>query len=292
MISYNEAIEKAILGPVMKDLSEMKLVYQDGKIVRGPFTTLDTTSLWLWAGVERTRKCATWNNIYYAKYGFVSRNCFSCWKVFVKLDYITDLLRVKDLQKKIFEDKNLGYVGKCGPELRPYASYGGRYLAVWYAPITKSNTLSDATKIAFSIQTRLEDLGIENKVYLVRGCTEMELGLGNSHRWIYPEKRHQFEDKLDQLFDVNESDLVCSDYDDYKIKKWLDTAFMSGDPTAKDLVDIYPEDFGVRPRINYLDRDYRIDSNWVKRGKLYDSVNRPSGTGKEHEAIFELSEVC
>ena len=292
MIGYREQLEKAILGPVMKELSTMKLVYQDGKIVRGPLTTLDTNSLWVWSSPERTRKCSTWNHVYFEKYGFVSRNCFSCWKVMCKLDFITDLLAVKDLQKKMYEEHPDHPVGKCGPEFRSYASYGGRYLGVWYSPITKTNTLAEAKALGSTVEKELRGIGVGNKVYVVRGCTEMEAQAGPSNLWVYPQERHEFEDRLDELFDISESDITCDEHTEFKIKKWMDQAFVTGDPKAKDLVAKFPEDFGVRTRINYAYEDHRIESRNVKRGRLYDTANRTSSRREEHEAILDLSEIC
>lgn len=285
---YREATRKAILEPVMNEIYEMKLVYKDGKLTQGPLVTIDADSLWVWTGLEKTRKCVTWNGLYFTKYGFISRNCFSCWKIFCKLDFIIDLLKVKELQKMMFEESLGKVVGKCGPEFRPYASYGGKYLAVWYPPLTKTNTLKDAKDLAVSVKDALEKIEIKNKVYLVRGCTEMEMKAGPSSDWVYPEEMHEFEDRLDDLFDIKQMTDILSEHSEYKIKKWVEIAFRSGDPTVKYLVNSFPEDFGVRPRVNYMEEQPKIASNWVKRGKLYDTDARESSSREEHEGILIL----
>ena len=286
--TYREATRKAILEPVIKDIYEMKLVYRDGKFVRGPFATLDVNSLWVWTAQEESRRCSTWNDIYYGKYGFVSRNCFSCWKVFCKLDSIIDLLKVRKLQVMMSEHSEGKIVGKCGPELRSYAKYGGRYLGVWYPPITKTNTLKEARELAEEVKKALEEIEVLEKVYVVRGCTEMEAQAGPSYTWTYPEEMHEFEDKLDNLFDIVESAVICPEHNDYKIKKWMDHAFMIGDPAVKFLVRKYPDEYGVRARVNYAEESPEIASKNVKRGRLYDPANREGSSREEHERIFIL----
>lgn len=292
MNMYRELMGKALLGPVMEDLRSLRLQLINNKIVDGKLTLLDITNLWIFAGVDKTRLCKLWKDIYFQRYGFISRNCFSCWKIVCRFDRIVDLFKVEEFQKELNLIKPDRYVGKCGVETRTYCSWGGKYAAFWYAPLSKTNTLSEARNIAQEIQAGLIKINPKLKVKLKRGCTEMELRFGPSSKWIYEDEKHEFEDRLDNLFNIAQSNEDSEELNCMKRKLWLDQAFANGDQSLREIITYYPEDMGVIDTLDYLKEDITIQSKNVKRGKFNDSINWPSGGGKKQQTIFELPKIC
>jgi len=267
---YNLLSSRAILGPLAEEFRTLKLTYdKDGKIRRGPFTVLNFETLWVWAGEEKTRLCYVWNELYFQKYRIISRNCFNCWKVVCKCDSIKDLFMVRNLQIELNATDPDNYVGKCGVEGRRHCTWGGRYAAFWYTPLTKNSTLYESREIGRKVEEEVKKINPDLKVILKRACTEMEMSAGPSDRWTYQQEGHKVEDELDELIDIG-PDIVSQTQKmkDLMMKSWINHAFISGDKTVVDFVVNYPNDFGVQPAVDYLNSNPKILSNNVKRGKI------------------------
>ena len=271
MAIYETIKKHDLLEPILKDLMKLTLVLnKDEKIERGPFVAPAFESPWIYAGNKNGRNCYLWRDIYLYKYHLVSRNCLNCWKVVVRVNHLSDIIKINRLQNEMHEEKPERYNGKCGIETRPWCTYKGRYAAFWYVPMNNIDPLFVGRKIAEEIDEKLKVLGITEKVILKRGCTELEERFGPSDKWTYLEVQHAFEDELDELFAIEPDSQIkqAEKIKTYVLSKWIDHAFKTGDPTVEGFVDSYPESFGIVPTVDYYKDNSMLIPKIPKMGRL------------------------
>ena len=295
MALYEVIKKHDLLDPIIKDLMKMVLVLnKEEKVERGPFVMPSFENPWIYSGTESGRNCYLWRDIYLYKYGMISRNCLNCWKIVVRLNHVTELIKINKLQSDMHEENPSRYNGKCGMETRPWCTHKGRYAAFWYVPMYDKEPLTLGRQIVKEVDERLKDLGITERVILKRGCTELEERYGPSDKWVYLKEQHSFENELDEFFAIEPDPQVkqAKIIKTHILGEWLEYAFKTGDPTAKDFVDKFPGGFGIRSTVDYYKDNLVFVSGIPRKGRLPNvKSERKSETEEstpEQSSIFRL----
>lgn len=236
---------------------------------------------WTFATVCQDRKCAKWLSIYHKFYKILSPPCKQCWKVVYAPQTLTELLDMQKFQAK------LGFPGKCGIEARDYTSGLGGYRAFWYCPfyarLKGARIHFERIKKAltehfgkFLIDNRIE----EGRLFLKRGCTELERDFGPSDQW----------DKVDHSAKYNLLESVWEDPEEMteewtplvytNIKRWIEFAVAHNDLEA--LRYVKGKTLGV-PSIKYHESEHGEDQFPLYMKPLNGTMEKKDGTTEEKE---------
>lgn len=216
-----------VLLPVEDDLkSGMIKLTEEGKLrvnVGRP-----VTRNWHLIKADTKRDCTRWNEIYCQRYKIVPKACRGCWKVVGEVPTLAALFQLAGFMQ--VEKK----VSKCGVDLRwGYGGYG-KCMGYWYAPLGSS--LGKAQALYRELKEKLEKLygEVPFKLFLKKGCTEMEAMLP-SDRW--DERAEEFdrvEKALDEVYELErtpESEALISVINIHQ--NWIVWRARLGDPTYK-----------------------------------------------------------
>jgi len=248
-----------IISPMVPEIVERgRFVYcSDGKF--RATVKLDTVYVdgpWINVNVCQERNCFLWHKVYFMLYGIISRNCFNCWKVVFRPKTLDDLILTYRMQ---LEDKEKPAC-KSGVERRESSSFKGANACFWYAPLGSNPVL--AQEFHKKIEKKIHHLlGVDNKVILKRGCTEMEDAAGPSERWFYPEEQNVFEDLLDDAWEEIHP-LLNSEPQALRnviMMRWIGWAVKNRDKTAEKYYDSLAS-FGVVPTTVYHDKKKELVS--------------------------------
>jgi len=269
---YEELKSSNYAEVMVNDIARLKYAVSEEGIIssRPESLTYKMDSPWVWTGFDSVRLCSAWLGVYFSKYKFISRNCFNCWKVVLRLDKVTTLFKLLDLMLKMHEEEPERFTGKCGTEDRPYAKYKGRYAGFWYCSMEDGYGLDEARELAREIEVRVQkDLATGLKISLKRGCTEMEERFGPSNLWTYNEAHHEVENDLDELIDLSLAEGRPQPEWLVKLIKtgWMERAFETNDMSVKELVDHFPESFGIAPTAEYYKGNPKILCVHPTKGK-------------------------
>lgn len=226
MADYEEWTAQDILVPLVDDIKEGRVLLKNDKIIIPD--NLGCDSPWLNTRLAEDRRCKIWGN-YFRLYGLIPRKCHYCFKVVVRLNTLRDLIKMREVQKK------LNFFSKCGLEIREFvpALYG----AYWYCPI--DGGLEGARLRHREVLNAVrENFSPAPPVILKRGCTEMELTKGRSDAWVYTEADQRLENLLDSMVEIEESREELPEYiEKHILRTWVQFAFENGDETYKDFID-------------------------------------------------------
>lgn len=247
-----------IITPVMREIMEEgRFVYcEDGKFhpTLEKFKPIYVDGPWINVNPCKERNCFLWHKIYFNMYGIISRNCFNCWKVVFRPQTLDELMAVYDMQKKH------GFPSKSGIERRDGSLHKGCYACFWYCSLDAGK--EQAKETHKEIQRKIQHLlGIDKKVILKRGCTEMEDAAGPSHLWYFSDDQHVYEDLLDFAW----SEVPPITYEEPAalkstiLMRWIGWAVKHRDPTAKRYFDSMGS-FGVCPTTVYNDKEISVKS--------------------------------
>jgi hypothetical protein len=240
---YEKMKNMDIVDPVAMDVKNGTVELTDEKIVVTEKLVEDMA--WIHQRLAEDRECTRHSTIYSKLYGFIPQNCYHCFKIVVRPKTLSDLFKVREIQRK------LDRPSKCGIEERKHvhALYG----AYWYCPISEG--LEGARKLYEIVKTEVEvALGPETGVILKRGCTEMELSQGPSDRWHYTQAHALMEMKLDQVYEIRRREKIQPGYIEPRIiSSWIEWAHRHGDETYLEFTD-GPM---TRPVVTYHDSDHR-----------------------------------
>lgn len=299
---YEEIRRDSLIEPILPELKKMIYVWdKTGEhIIPGPFQNIKYDVPWIWVGHDPSRICRVWLEIYFKKYGFVSRNCFNCYKIVVRLNHFEDLIKLHAMQIALKKSDDR-FNGKCGMELRPFAQWKGRYAGFWYTPMIGDKVLEVAKEMTTIVKKWVKDqVNKDLEVILKRGCTEMEEKFGSSEKWKYEDAFNPFEDQLDELIQIPPNDPdQPKQLKNIILGQWMEHAFVTGDPTIKKFCDKFPESFGITPTTNYygLPASKIVNPN-VRRGKINardekgkDKFFWPDNFGKELDQREKQSEL-
>jgi len=269
---YEELKSKNYVEVMLNDIARGNYAVAEDDSLKQPKERMipKLDSPWIWSGFDKVRLCTAWQGIYFSKYKFISRNCFHCWKIVLRLDKITTLFKVLELQTKMNKENPDRYFGKCGLETRPYATYKGRYAAFWYCSMEEGDGLEEAIQLAREVEDRVQkDIATGLRVILKRACTEMEERFGPSNLWNYAESHHEVEDKLDELIDIAAYErLPQPKWLVEHIKTvWIERAFETNDKSVKEMVDHFPASFGIAPTVDYYRGKPKIVCENLPKGK-------------------------
>lgn len=158
---------------------------------------LDDDSPWLIAHNRKERKCLMWHNVYFGIYGVVPTPCLKhCWKVCItrmwddngfetQLDF-AHVMTIADFQVEF------DWPSKVGMDRRDWTpNIWGAY---WYC-----DSLDQARNIKNIVE---QALGTDFVVEIKRGCTEMELVLGDSREWDVCDPRCQAQQDMEKELDA------------------------------------------------------------------------------------------
>lgn len=158
---------------------------------------LDDDSPWLLNHSRKERKCLVWHNVYFGIYGVVPTPCLKhCWKVVItrmwnddgeesQLDF-SAVMKIAEFQE------NFEWPSKVGMDRRAWTP--NLWGAYWYC-----DTLEQAREIRKVLET---DLSSDFIVEIKRGCTEMELMLGDSGEWDVCDPRCEGQKQLEISLDA------------------------------------------------------------------------------------------
>jgi len=237
MSHYEQLIAVDVITPVLEAWSQGRISCD---MDTGKFKLhreIGINRPWTFATVCQDRKCGKWLGIYHKFYKILPPPCLQCWKIVYAPSNLNELL---DMQ--IFQAK-LGLPAKCGTEQRDYTSGLGGYRAFWYCPYYEG--LAGARKYFKHIKEELvKYFGMdlintrwkEGRLFLKRGCTELERDYGPSDTW----------DKFDHSAKFNLLEAVWEDPANIEKewpplvmtnkRRWIESAVAYNDLTALDHV--------------------------------------------------------
>jgi len=233
---YDQLCSVDIISPIVE-------LWQGRRITAsmdGKFSTPEEINLvraWIISKICPERSCSKWLSIYHRFYQILPPPCKNCWKVVMAPQTVAELIEIQQLQDK------LGWPGKTGLEQRDYTSGLGGYRAFWYCPFTKGleggrvhfkrvrkalEEIFGGEKIAWYIE--------EEKLYLKRGCTELERDFGPSDQWDSIDHSAKF-NLLETVWETPPelkkefSPLIYTNY-----RRWIEFAIAYGDPSVSQYI--------------------------------------------------------
>ena len=216
-----------------------------GKIVQELPVGFEPETPWIFQPGDEKRSCRRWNVVYFQLYGIIPRGCFNCWKVVTRPKSLSDLFKIRSVQR------DLGIAGKCGLEERRASSHKGLYAAFWYCPMGGGLEGAREThrKVEYAVH---KAIGMQNRVILKRACTEMEDGAGPSDKWVFPPIQHRVENYLDNIWEIEEESTQQPSFLKIHImKRWIEYAWENRDETVREFVQNPELSFGLVPTTTY-----------------------------------------
>jgi hypothetical protein len=243
---YDQLKDFDILTPkVIETIKRGALAIRGGKIVQVQSSGMEPDSPWIFQAGEDQRHCRKWNQVYFLLYGIISRHCFNCYKVVVRPKTLKELMKVREIQKK------LGISGKCGVERRPTSMSKGLYAGFWYCPL--GGGLEGARELHKKVELEVKrEIGFQTPVILKRACTEMEDAIGPSDGWCFPEVQHRVEDYLDSIYEVEQ--MITEQPEFLKVhilKEWIEHAWENRDETVREFLSDPKVSFGLVGTVTY-----------------------------------------
>jgi len=188
-----------------------------------------THAPWIYVHPRPGIHCTVRMNIFNVA-GFRPKVCRECFKVVIRPQTVKQLIQLYELMDTVFIKKNL--YCKCGIEERPYTfgNYGGY----------QYNTGLAEGQQNYEIVRELVDLylGSDVGVILKNGCTEMELRLGPTKKYVVPEWADDFEDEIMAGIELPKKETSTpKTIAPHTIRKWLAFAWDRGDKTCLEFND-------------------------------------------------------
>ena len=291
---YKQLCAIDIVDPILE-------LWQQGKMSAGldhKFRLHDELALnrvWIISALCSERDCAKWLSIYHQYYKIFPPPCKNCWKIVMAPQVITELIEVQKLQEK------LNWPAKAGLEQRDYTSGLGGYRAFWYCPFTKG--LAGGRAHFKRVQKALEKhFGKEKitwyleqgKLYLKRGCTELERDFGPSDKWDDIDHSAKF-NLLESVWETPKKPDSPEEFRPLlytNLKRWIEYAVAHNDPTVSQLVG--GGTLGI-PAVKYQDSAH-LDGDFKSRidplnGSMETAmpVEKENGKAEEkEEGLFGL----
>lgn len=256
MALYEDMIALDVVAPLRSNLDRnvVQIVLNDeGKPVIRFEPRNGADSPWVNTGILKDRKCGIWLDLYWTFYGFIPKECFSCFKVVFVPSSLEELYHVYQAQQE------LGWPSKCGMERRDYTH--AEWCAFWYG--ARSEGLEGGKALFQEVKKSLmKHLGtgrVKAKIamkqfFLKRGCTEMEAGAGPSDQWKYEGSRgEQLQKLLDEVIEYKPWPVGQPKWIQvHIIRQWVEWARKIGDATYKMFSE--PESFLPAP-VTYQEKD-------------------------------------
>jgi len=228
---YEDLRQVDILGPLEDQLNsgQMRLeMNEDGNVCIRLKHFVDHKTPWVYSVTGKDRFCVKWLQFYHRYYNFVPKGCHGCFKTMCRPRNLKETMQLAKVQKE------LGIHSKIGMEQRPYAS--GLWGAFWYGPILEG--LEGGRKTYETVSEAVAKVS-DVKLWLKRGCTEMEYQAGPSDRWQYLPEHEVLEEMLDKLFVSRPlgADFGPPTLQVNVMRRWVEWAHRYGDPTVWEYAD-------------------------------------------------------
>ena len=220
----------------------------DGKLERQCFISQEIN--WNYIKPMNPCNCPYWLDVFFMVVTprspagqFMHSRCHRCWKVVVPLKTVAELFVLEQIQY------DMGVPCKCGLDTRSYTS--GNYAGFFYCE-------SMAEGIKRLKQVRDMCSAIDHGIYLKRACTEMEMVLGRSDKWVVKPENYRVEKLIDNTF-VNDFplDLMKPAGLDHCHRGWIQYAYKIGDESYKQFTDGQPL---FHPSARYEEKEEDADS--------------------------------
>lgn len=229
---YEQLCSIDIVTPILSLWQERKMsAGLDGKFRL--HDELNLARAWIIAKRCPHRLCDKWLSIYHRFYHILPPPCKNCWKVVMAPRTVAELLEIEKLQAK------LGWPAKAGLEQREYTSGLGGYRAFWYCPFDKGleggrahfKRVRRALAKTFGEKEIVRYIA-EGKLYLKRGCTELERDFGPSDRWDSIDHTPNF-NLLEAVWETPKQPETEHSFLIYaNRKRWMDWAIAYGDKSV------------------------------------------------------------
>jgi len=230
MALLEELNEINLVPPLRRKLASGELrVNLDGKIEQTFRFNVDP--VWIHVRYSEDRECGMWHKIHFDLFQFVPSPCFDCWKVVAKPRNLKETMKILDLQKE------LDLPSKVGMEKREYSGDLGGWSAFWYAPL--AGGLAGARELFKKVSEAVADnIDPDIRVYLKRACTEMEMGIGPSDKWVWNPNLALIEDLVNVSFVHPPKNLPTPKFLEVDVMtRWIYWAAIHGDETYLDYVE-------------------------------------------------------
>jgi len=182
---------------------------------------------WIFSNPSEDNQCFFYRKI---MFGFFKADfsgppswCQGCYKVVCKPKKVTDLFKIIDLQAS--EE----FTAKAGIETRAYVH--GLYGAYWY-----NRSLTEGKEKRRHVAKKIYGIDPDCKVFLKRGCTEMEQYWGDPNRWHADGRQMEWERLISEWVDVKEPKSENPEYfDNFTKKRFIEYAAAYGDSSYLEL---------------------------------------------------------
>jgi hypothetical protein len=234
---YDQLNSIDVIDPILEAFMQGRVDAKiDGKLALHRQMALNRK--WTFAAMCKDRKCAKWLGIYAVFYKILPPPCLQCWKVVFAPATVVELIETQKFQEE------LGLPAKCGIEARDYTSGLGGYRAFWYCPFYAGldgarahfGRIKNALIKFFGEPLVLERID-QGKLFLKRGCTELERDFGPSDQWDEIDHSGKFK-LLETVWEDPEEmtkewpPLIYTNF-----KRWIEWAIAHGDQTARQYVN-------------------------------------------------------
>lgn len=188
---------------------------------------------WVYVSQHPDKDCGLWHKVMFDIYGLLPRKCVECWKVVVRPNTLSQLMKLLRAQRES------GMYCKCGIEnrLSVSAPYGGYFY---------NNSLEEGLDCLDNVRLLTsEHVGDDVDVFLKRGCTEFEHRFGDSKDWNSDVSldQHILEREITTWFDRSnhtKGTVQPQWVQDNVVKGWIEHAYSIGDETYADFTDGMP----------------------------------------------------
>jgi len=190
------------------------------------FTGIETDLPWILVNPNPDLYCMEYRAIFDG-FGFIPSKCLQCYKIVVMPRTFHQLMQLLDLMENLSKE-NPTFWCKCGVERRDFVprSYGGYFY-------TKTH---DVGRARYKTVRRAvsEHISPDVNVILKRYCTEFEMTLGPSDKYVQPEVAREIERKFWANVHIEQSARPQPDFVKlHIIKQWMLFAWGRGDMTVK-----------------------------------------------------------
>ena len=159
-------------------------------------------------------------------FGFIPNKCLDCWKTVVAPRSFHELMQLLDLQEKMMKFDPKCWC-KCGIEPRDYVprNYGGYFY---------SRNKEDGQKRYKMVRGAVsKEISPDVSVHLKRYCTEFELRLGPSDKYVRPPGADELEEDFWKVVNAEKGALRQPDFIIRNvIQSWMVFAWGRGDMTV------------------------------------------------------------
>ena len=190
------------------------------------FTGIETDIPWIFVNTNPDLYCMDYRGIFDG-FNFIPSKCLNCYKIVVMPQSFHQLMQLMDLMGNLARENPKCWC-KCGIERRDFVprSYGGYF---YTRGLEQGRVRYKTVRRAVS-----EHISPDVNVILKRYCTEFEMLLGPSDKYVQPERAKGIERQIWCNVHLEKSARPQPDFVKmHIIKQWMLFAWGRGDMTVK-----------------------------------------------------------